>query len=97
MKCMMMCKLTVDTVLPVKIYHGPTEVAACTDQNTCIVEDNAYTDSMISWDSHGNMTMIHFSIKSLKITTGTTDEGKWRCSHGSISSDEQDLKIYSMY
>lgn len=92
MKCMMMCKLTVDTVQPVKIYQGPKEVAECTDQNTCIVKDNTYTDSMISWDIHGNMTMIHFSIKSLKIT----DEGKWSCYHGS-SSDKQDLKIYSMY
>lgn len=92
MRCKMMCKLTVDTVQPVKIYHGQTEVAACTDQNTCIVKEDAYTDSMISWDSHGNMTMIHFSINSLKITT---DEGKWSCSHGHMSSEEQDLKIYS--
>ena len=94
MKCMMMCELTDDNVQSVMIYHGQTEVAACSNENTCIVKDTAYTDSMISWDSHDNMTMIHFSIKSLNITT---NEGKWRCSHGSNNYDEKDLKIYSMY
>ena len=92
MKCMMMCELTDDTVQPVTIYHGHTEVAACTIEKICIVKDTAYTDSMISWDSRDNMTMIHFSIKSLNITT---NEGKWRCCHGSNSCDEKDLKIYS--
>jgi hypothetical protein len=90
----MTLELTDDTVQPVTIHHGHTEVAACTIEKICIVKDTAYTDSMISWDSRDNMTMIHFSIKSLNITT---NEGKWRCSHGSIRSDEKDLKIYSMY
>ena len=92
MTCMMMCELTDDNGQSVTIYHNETEVAACSNENTCIKKDTAYTDFMISSVSHGNMTMIHFSIKSLNITT---NEGKWRCCHGSNSCDEKDLKIYS--
>ena len=94
MKCMMVCELTDHTDQLVTIYHGQTEVAACANENECQVKDAAYSDSMISWHSHGNMTMVHFSIKSLNIPT---NEGKWKCSSGSISSDKKHLTIYSTY